>query len=335
MKRAAGIFTGVIILIALIVLSNSFFIVAEDEVAIVQRLSRMEKVVIPATDEDEVSANLDRIGNTAIKISTVKGLHFKAPFIESVEKFTSKYLTYTSNSETVNTKDGRRIEIQMYAQYRIIDPVVYKKAVGTESQANKRMDDLVYKAVINSANTLDFNAFFYQNTLEDLLLSKQDSLNEQLVSQYGLFVSDIGINRKSFPQSNVANIEEKMAKEIEKDSEKLIAEGDSEYIQAQATTDRQKAEIVSAAVEEAAIVKAAADAEAIRVYKESLQKNLGFYQFIKRMEIYSNLQDTTVFLDADSAIFNMLDGYVDEMVETPLVETESQVEEVVETTETP
>ncbi len=335
MKRAAGVLTGVIILIAIIVLSNSFFIVAEDEVAIVQRLSRMEKVVISATDEDEVAANLDRIGNTTIKISTEKGLHFKVPFIESVEKFTSKYLTYTSNSETVNTNDGRRIEIQMYAQYRIIDPVVYKKAVGTESQANKRMDDLVYKAVINSANTLDFNSFFYENTLEDLLLSKQEALNGQLVDQYGLFVSDIGINRKSFPQSNVANIEEKMAKEIEKDSEKLIAEGDSEYLQAQATTDRQKAEIVSAAVEEAAIVKAAADAEAISIYKESLQKNLAFYQFIKRMEIYSNIKDTTVFLDSDSAIFNMIDGYVDEMAGTTVTETQSQTLDVEETTETP
>lgn len=311
MKRAVGIVAGAIVVIAMIILSNSFFIVKEDEVAIVQRLSRMEKVIVASTDEDEVKTNLDNIGNTTISISTNKGLHFKAPFIETVEKFTSKYLTYTSNSETVNTKDGRRIEIQMYAQYRIIDPVVYKKAVGSESQANKRMDDLVYKAVINSANTLDFNEFFYLNTLEDLLVSRQDSLNEQLVTQYGLFVTDIGINRKSFPQSNVANIEEKMAKEIEKESEKLIAEGDSEYLQAQATTDKDKAVIVSEAVEKAAIIKAEADAEAIRIYKEALQKDLGFYQFIRRMEIYSDLKGSTVFLDSDSAVFNMLNGYVE------------------------
>lgn len=140
-------------------------------------------------------------------------------------------------------------------------------------------------------------------------MSKQDALNDQLVQEYGLYVSDIGINRKSFPESNITNIEEKMAKEIEKDSEKLIAEGDSEYLQAQAQTDRQKAEIVSAAVEEAAIIKAAADANAIRIYQESLQKDLSFYQFITRMDIYKNVKGTTVFLDGDNAIFDLLDGY--------------------------
>ncbi len=46
-----------------------------------------------------------------------------------------------------------------------------------------------------------------------------------------------------------------MAKEIEKESEKLIAEGDSEYIKAQSMTDRQRAEIISKAVEEAAVIK--------------------------------------------------------------------------------
>jgi len=309
MKRATGIIVGVIVFIALILLSSSFYTVREDEVAIVERFSRMETVIVPPVDEDKVLANLERKGNDTIKVNTEKGLHFKLPFVESVETYTSKYLTYTSNEETVNTNDGRRIQIQMYAQYRIIDPVVYKKAVGSESKANKVMDDNVYKEVINSANKLDFNEFFYLNTLKDLLISRQDVLNERLIEEFGLYVSDIGINRKSFPASNIANIEEKMAKEIQKDSEKLIAEGDSEYLQAQATTDRQKAVIVSAAVEQAAVIKASADAEAVRIYQESLQKDLGFYQFMKRMEIYTNIKDTTVFLDSDNALFDMLGGY--------------------------
>jgi len=319
MKKYTGITLGVITFIALIVLSNSMYIVYEDEVAVVKAFGKMVSVVVSPLDEPIVANNLELDNNKDIKIITEKGLHFKIPFINSVEKYTAKYLTYTSEQPLINTKDERRIVIQMYAQFRIIDPVVYKKAVGSISKANKTMDDRVYKTVINSANTLEFNEFFYQNTLEDLLFSKQEDLNAQLVEKYGLYVSDIGINRKSFPESNITNIEEKMAKEIEKDSEKLIAEGDSEYIQAQAVTDRQRTEIVSKAVEEAAIIKAAADAEAIKIYQESLQKDLSFYQFITRMEIYKNVKDTTIFLDGDNAIFDLLDGY--EVEQEPAVVT--------------
>jgi len=335
MKKTIQIFAGVIVLVVLVIAANSVYIVKEDEVAVIQRFSRITSVVVAPEDEEEVLNNLTINGNVSIKVDNEKGLHFKAPFIETVEKYTSKYLTYTSNEETVNTKDGRRIQIQMYAQYRIIDPVVYKKAVGSLTKANKTMDDLVYKTVINSANTLEFNEFFYQNKLEDLLLSRQESLNNQLTAGYGLYVSDVGINRKSFPNSNIANIEEKMAKEIEKDSEKLIAEGDSEYLQAQALTDRQKAEIVSEAVEQAAVIKAKADAEAISIYQESLQKDLDFYQFIKRMDIYKNVSGKTVFLDGENALFNLLDGYtVPDNLPDPSTIFKDEPETQTDTTET-
>lgn len=309
MKKYAGIAFGIIVFIGLIVLSNSIYIVYEDEVAVVKAFGKMVSVVVSPLDEDIVLNNLKLNENEEIRVIPEKGLHFKVPFINSVEKYSAKYNTYISEQPLINTKDERRIVIQMYAQYRIVDPVVYKKAVGTESKAQQVMDNRVYKTVINAANTLVFNEFFYQDTFENLLMSKQDDLNEALVRDFGLYVSDIGINRKSFPESNITNIEEKMAKEIEKDSEKLIAEGDSEYLQAQAITDRQKAVIVSAAVEEAAIIKAAADSEAIRIYQNSLQKDLNFYQFMTRMEIYKNVSGTTVFLDGNNAIFDMLDGY--------------------------
>ena len=308
MKKISGIIAGIILVIAAILLGSSMYIVNEDEIAVVKSLGKIVAVIVDEKDVNIVKENMAR-DNYSINVIPEKGLHFKVPFIESVTKYSSKFLTYTSNQELINTKDERRIEIQMYAQYRIIDPLTFNMAVGTQIEAGKRMDESIYKTVINSANTLRFDEFFYQSNLEDLLETKQDALNRQLISDYGLIVSNIGINHKSFPSSNITNIEEKMAKEIEKDSEKLIAEGDSEFLQAQSTTDRQKVEVVSKAVEEAAIIKAEADAEAIRIYQESLKKDLAFYQFMQRMEIYKNIKDTTIFIDGDNAIFDLIDGY--------------------------
>ncbi|WZL83005.1 SPFH domain-containing protein [Vallitaleaceae bacterium 9-2] len=307
--KKTGIIVAILVVVGLFVLANSLYIVKEDQVAVIKTFGKINDVIIAPDDEAKVRENLERNNYNNIQVISEKGLHFKRPFIDTVNHYSAKYLTYTSNTKLINTNDERRIEIEMYAQYRVLDPVVYSLAVGNKFEANKRMDEYVYKTVINSANTLKFDEFFYQNTLEELLDSKKETLNEQLVSEYGLFVTDIGINRKNFPQSNIANIEEKMAKEIEKESEKLIAEGDSEYIKAQSMTDRQRAEIISKAVEEAAVIKAEADAESIRIYQESLQKDLEFFQFIKRMEIYENIKGSTIFLDNDNAIFNYISGY--------------------------
>lgn len=298
----------ILALVAVFGLASSLYIVNEDEVATIKTLGKIVAVVVETKDASIVTENLETNGMN-VTVIPEKGLHFKIPFIQTVDKFSAKYLTYISNQETINTRDSRRLEIQMYAQYRILDPVTFQLALGTKAQANKQMDDLVYPLVIQSVNTLDFNEFFYQNTLEDIVTSRQNIVNEKLLQDYGLYITDIGINRKKFPLANVQSIEEKMTMQIQKESEKLTAEGDSEYVQKQAMADREKAEIVSAAVEEAAIIKAAADAEAMRIYQESLNKDLSFYEFITRMEIYKEMSGKTIFIDRNNGIFELLNGY--------------------------
>ncbi len=299
----------VILLLLLALSSSSFYIVYEDEVAVVKTLSEIKKVVISSQDQEMVKKNFQTNGTTDVEILMEKGLHFKIPFIQTVEKYTSKYLTYVSMPELINTNDGRRIEIQMYAQYRIMDPLTYKNVVQTTTNANRKIDDTVYPVVIQSANNLIFDDFFKGSILEDLINEKQGVLNEDLVAKFGLYVSDIGINRKTFPASNIESIESKMSLQIEKESELLIAEGDAFYLSEQASTDRQKAEIIAKAVEEAAITKAEADAEAVKIYQESLQKDISFYEFIKRMEIYTSIEDSTLFLDSDNDFLKFINGY--------------------------
>jgi membrane protease subunit HflC len=307
--KKGNVFALVVVLLLIGLSSMSFYIVYEDEVAVVKTLSEIKKIVISSQDHDMVMQNFEVNGTTNVEILQEKGLHFKIPLIQTVEKYTSKYLTYVSLPELVNTNDGRRIEIQMYAQYRIMDPVTYKNVVQTVSNANRKIDDTVYPVVIQSANNLVFDDFFKGSILEDLINEKKDALNQDLVSKFGLYVSDIGINRKTFPASNIESIESKMSLQIEKESELLIAEGDAYYLSEQASTDREKAEIIAKAVEEAAVTRAVADAEAVRIYQESLQKDISFYEFTKRMEIYSKMTDSTLFLDSNNDLVRFINGY--------------------------
>lgn len=307
------IITVVVAVILLILVSSSFYIVNEDEVAVVKNIGRIVSVVVNPGDKEDVQNNL----GGDITVSDTKGLHFKIPFIQTVETYTSKYLTYTSLPEKVNTSDSRRVEVRMYAQYRVIDPATFNQNVITKSRANQRMDEDVYPTIINAVNKLEFNEFFDQEILENLLDEKQESLNARMVSEFGIYVSDIGISRKTFPADNISTIEEKMTKEIEKESAQSTAEGDSIYNQKVAQVDAEKAQVIANAVEEAAVIKAEADAEAIRTYQESLAVDLDFYRFIQRMEIYKNIQGSTIFLDKDNAIFSYLNDTDDDDSDEP------------------
>lgn len=299
----------VIVALGIILISSSAYIINEDQVAVIKQLGEIKSTIINSKDYDKVEQNLEDNKKSEIKIVNNKGLHFKIPFLQKVEKYDAKNLTYTSRPEKINTKDSRFIDIQMYAQFRIMDPVKFNESVIDENRANSIMDQRLYPVVIQSGNKLVFNEFFESEILESYITKELDELNPKLLREFGIYVTDVGVHRRTFPTDNIESIESKMTMQIEKESEKLIAEGDSSYKIAKANTDRQKREIVAKATETAAVTKAEGDAEAIKIYKESLNKDLEFYKFIQRMDVYKNLNDTTIFLDKNNDLLDYINGY--------------------------
>lgn len=309
MSKAAKrlIITVIVAFVALILLSASLYTVNEDETAVINRLGRVDRVIVNPMDSDIVRQGLQAKGISA-SISTAKGLNFKIPFIETVQKYSSKYRTYQSESATINTFDSRRIDLSIYAQYKVANPALFSMTIGYINNAGSIMDDRVYPAVIQTANTLAFNEFFNKEKVTSALDERKNELNQVLTAQFGLYIVDIGIYRKNFPQANIAAIEQKMTQEIQKESEKLMAEGDSLLRQSKAETDRLKKETLAKAVEEAAIIKAEADAEAMQINEEALKVDVEFYRFINRMESYKNLKNTTVFMDNSNDFINYLNN---------------------------
>ncbi|MEG0387162.1 MAG: SPFH domain-containing protein [Niameybacter sp.] len=301
---------GLVGVLVFLTLANSLYIVEPDEVATIERFGALKATVIRTEKQDVVSRGLNSYDSLKnVKMVTDRGLLFKLPFIDKVEKYIAKYLTYTSNPETINTSDSRKLDIQMYAQYRIENPAVYKMKVGSLNKLNQLMDDNVYPVVIQSANKLTFDQFFDDEIMSKMMEERRQELNKTLVVQYGIEVADIGIYRKNFPQSNITSIEDKMSKEIQKESERLRAEGDAYYTKSSSETNRKEKEIIAKAVEESAIIRAEAERQALEIYQTSLTKDIDFYRFIQRMNAYKDLKDQTIFLDKDNEFLNYLDGY--------------------------
>lgn len=301
----------VLIGIIAIFFSMFTFVIKQDEVAIKKRLGKITNAYIDSpADLEKVKADLITRSYPNVDVTSDKGLHLKIPFIDTVTKYSSKYITYTSTTETINTKDKRKIDIQMFAQYKVINPVfVNVTFAGKNSKITALIDDRVQPVVIQAGNSLQFPAFFQPDIIGPLLEEKRMILNDELSLNYGIYVADIGIHRKNFPISNISSIESKMSEEILKESERLIAVGESEYKKSVAETDRIKSEKIAKAREEAASIKAKADGEALVIYQKSLSKDIKFYEFIKRMETYRNIKDTTIFLDSSNDFLRNINGY--------------------------
>ncbi|MDF2614919.1 MAG: hypothetical protein K0S71_2705 [Clostridia bacterium] len=310
MKLRTKITAGIMLAVTLIIVPNFFYTVEPDQVATVKRLGVIEKAIIKSESEDSVKASMkDNSTLKDVQFISRRGLFFKIPFIDQVRTYDAKYLTYISLLETINTSDRRKLDIQMYAQYRIKNPAIYQITVGTDSNRKQLMDSNVYPVVIQSANKLKFEEFFNSETMQTMMDERREQLNKTLEKEYGIEVIDIGIFRKNFPQSTIASIEEKMIKEIQKESEKLRAEGDAFYTTSTSETNRKQKEIIAKATEESAIIRAEAERQALEIYRASMSKDVEFYKFIQRMNAYRDIQDTTIFVDKENSFLKDLQGY--------------------------
>jgi membrane protease subunit HflC len=294
---------GIIVIFAIIVfLTNCFYIVREDEVATVRELGEIKRVIVDSnTDFAQQQNDLDSRFKNVI-IDTNKGLKFKMPFITTVEKDTSKLMTYISNTAKINTRDKIKYEINMYAQWEITHPGIFRTSLGTVSRANSKIDEITYAVVIDRINRLSSNDFLNNIDALDLILDEAMSeLNNNLATQ-GIRLNDIDVYRTILPPSNIESTYKKMVAEREAIAQQIRSEGLEIYQNTVADTDRDVAQIKASAIEESEKVRGEADATALEIYASGFSKDPEFYEFWRTLKSYEETidADTVMYIDRNN-----------------------------------
>ena len=294
---------GLIVLIAIIVLlSSSFYVVREDEVATVRELGEIKRIIVGSnTDYAKLQNDLDPRYKDVI-IDTTKGLKFKVPFITTVEKDTSKLITYISSTAQINTQDKIKYQIDMFAQWQITHPGIFRSSLGTLSGANQKIDEITYAVVIDRINRLSSNNFLYnKDALNDVLQEAMVELNLNLASQ-GIRLKDINVYRTILPPSNIESTYKKMVAEREAIAQQIRSEGLEIYQNTVADTDRNVAQIKSSAIEESETILGEADATALEIYADGFSKDPEFYQFWRTLRSYEQTidADTIMYIDKNN-----------------------------------
>ncbi len=261
MKKPLLISVVVVIVILLAYASTAVFIVDQTKQAVVLRFGKIVKVV------------------------REPGVHFKQPFVDNVITFEKRILLYDIEPEKIITADKKTLVIDTYALWRIKDPEKFLKSMRSISLAQTRIDDIVYSHIRD---------VFAKGSFEEVVSQKREEFLEEVselcrrdLEPFGIEIVDVRVKHADFPEENTKAVYNRMKAERYSIAAKIRAEGEMEASKIKAEADKKVKLILAKAQEMAEIIKGTGEASAVKVYAEAFSKDPDFYEFWKKMELYS------------------------------------------------
>ncbi|TQR04278.1 protease modulator HflC [Psychrobacillus soli] len=244
------------------------------------------------------------------------GLHMKIPFIQSVTTVPKYQMNYKLSEAEINTKDKRRIIIDNFAVWRVVNAKEMISNAGSLINAGSRMEEFIYSVVRSELGQLNYNEIINDEN------SSRGSLNDQITThvnellqkdKYGIEVIDVRIKRTDLPEENEQSVYNEMISERQSIAQKFLSTGDADKRRIEADTDRQVREMLATAKKEAAMIAAEGDAEAAKIYNESFSKDPEFYSLYRTLESYKRTigEDSMIIIPSDSPYAKILSGYLE------------------------
>jgi len=276
----------IVIVAAVIVVSQSIYTVDERESALLLRLGEPVDAVNEVGDEDP-------------------GLHFRVPFITRVITFDKRNIEFNLDEEEIQAADQERLMVDAFLRYRIRDPLRLYQTVRNEAGAEGRlrsiMDDSL-RGVIASIPSQDV----ISGQRSELMDRVQSAVEAQVRSQdLGIDVIDVRILRADLPDSIANRVFDRMRSERQQMAALIRAEGEEAAREIRADADREVRVIEAEANAEAERIQGEGDAERNRIFAEAYNRDTEFFAFYRSMLAYREAvrDGTPVVIPPDSEFF--------------------------------
>jgi len=293
-SSVAGVATLLLLLALAIVGYSSVFTVTQTEQALVVRFGKPVDIV-PAP-----------------------GLHFKAPFIDTVIAIDNRILDLENPSQEVIASDFKRLVVDAFARYKIKDALKFYTSVGSIQAANLQLTTLLNASLRRVLCEVTFIQVV-RNEREALMARIRDQLDHE-ASGYGIQVVDVRIRRADLPETNSAAIYERMQTERKQEAAEYRAQGAQKAQEIRANADREATVIVAEANSTAERTRGAGDAERNRLFAEAYGQDADFFTFYRSMTAYENglrSGDTRFLLRPDSDFFRFFGSAAGKPVAKP------------------
>lgn len=239
-----------------------------------------------------------------VRVVREPGLGFKVPFIQQVEYFEKRVLDYDAPAVELILGDQKRLVVDAFTRYRIVDPLRFRQAAGSEALFRQRLEPTVFAAlrsVLGETSLIDV-----LSKDRALLMNRiRDEANKAL-GRFGVEIVDVRIKRADLPAENSQAIFRRMQTEREREAKELRAQGAEIAQRIRARADRERRVLIAEAQKRAEILRGEGDAEAIRIFAEAFGQDVDFFKFYRTMQAYRQaLADgnTSIVMSPESDFF--------------------------------
>jgi modulator of FtsH protease HflC len=275
-----GIVALFVLLAVVIVGYSSVFTVDQTEQALVVRLGEPVGVVTDA------------------------GLHFKAPFVDTVIPIDKRILDLENPSQEVIASDQKRLVVDAFARYRIKTPLRFYQSIGSIQAANIQLTTILNASLRRVLGEVTFIQVV-RDEREALMNRIRDQVDKE-ADAYGIQVVDVRIRRADLPEQNSQAVYQRMQTERQREAAEFRAQGGQKAQEIRSNADREATVIVAEANSTAEQVRGEGDGERNRLFAEAYGKDPDFFAFYRSMTAYENglkSTDTRFLLRPDSEFF--------------------------------
>lgn len=281
--------TGILLLAAFAVMvlaTNSFYIVTEMNQALVLQFGQPVRTV------------------------QAPGLKFKIPFIQDVVFMDKRALNLSPPPEETLLADQKRLMVDAYLRYRIVDPLMFYQRLQTEENAQSRLGAFLLSS-LQSELAKSTEAEILSSKREEIMGNIHAALNEQ-AKRLGVEIVDVRIRGADLPEQVTENVFNLMRSQRDQEAKLIRAEGAQQAIEITAKADKDRTVILAEAEKQSQILRGQGDEQAIKIYASAFNRDPKFYGFMRTMQAYRKTlanPDTTMVISPDNAFLKpMMQG---------------------------
>ena len=238
------------------------------------------------------------------RVITTPGINFKVPFIQNVVFIDNRILDIDAPPAEVIASDQKRLIVDAYVKFKIVDVLDFYKTLGNENVARSRISAIVNSRLRSVLGEKPLSAVLSEDRAN--LMKQITALVQTEVNNFGISIVDVRIKRADLPEANSEAIFRRMQTERVREAKEFRAQGAEIAQRIRSTADKDVTIIKAQAEKKSNIIRGEGDGKANAVFAEAFGKDPEFFAFYRAMQAYAEgLQntDTTMILSPDSEFF--------------------------------
>ena len=238
------------------------------------------------------------------KVIAKTGLQVKIPFIQNVVFIDRRILSLDPAPEEVIASDQKRLIVDAYARFKIVDPLKFYISVGDERVARSRLATIINSRLRSVLGTQSLATLLSEDRAKQMAII-QEGVNTE-AKKFGITIIDVRIKRADLPQANSEAIYKRMQTEREREAKEFRARGAEMAVTITSTADKEVTVLLANAKKQSEIMKGEGDGQRNKIFANAFGKDPEFFSFYRAMQAYEKALiggDTSLILSPDSDFF--------------------------------